>query len=423
MSDPTRPPAPLVHEPPPPDVTVEESAPTPAPPSAPPAPEPRRPFEGAPGHRSAASRGDDPQAAVDTREISLAALAEAARRVQPAGEDAEPVVDLVEAERREAAGAPAEDVAPDQIAPEPTDAGSADATVDTGAVEGADADAGEPAGDGEVAAPGAPDRSPIDPRIRERRVAVTRAEGRRRLHILLTVVCVASAIGIAWLVVQSPLLAVRTVNVAGTSRESQAAVRSAARVKDGSALLFVDTGAVARRVEALPWVASARVSRELPNDLTITVVERVPVAWTRRPVPRGAPRGTQGELVVIDRSGRVLTGVPYPPTGVPELVGLTKVPDRGGRIEPAGPAAALAALPDALRAQTRSLTMRHGQGALELAAVSGGAIPPAGEVRLGSLEEIGPKGLAALAVLDQLGVDGEHVRYIDVRVPGAPATR
>jgi cell division protein FtsQ len=236
-------------------------------------------------------------------------------------------------------------------------------------------------------------------------------------------VCIASAIGIAWLVVQSPLLAVRTVNVAGTSRESQAAVRSAAGVKDGSALLFVDTGAVARRVEALPWVASARVSRELPNDLTITVVERVPVAWARRPVPRGAPRGTQGELVVIDRSGRVLTGVPYPPTGVPQLVGLTKVPDRGERIEPAGPAAALAALPDALRAQTGSLTMRHGQGVLQLAAVSGGAIPAAGEVRLGDLEEIGPKGLAALAVLDQLAIDGQHVRYIDVRVPGAPATR
>ncbi len=368
---------------------------------------------------------------MDTREIPLAALAAAARRAQAPAGATEPVVDLVEEERREA-GTPGETVpgrdAPDQVEPDRVGLPNGTAT-DPGGDEVTDADARGPAADGEIGdlaepgAPGAPDRSPIDPRIRERRVAVTRAEGRRRLRILLTVVCIASAVGIAWLVVQSPLLAVRTVNVAGTNRESQAAVRAAAGVKDGSALLFVDTGAVARRVEALPWVASARVSRQLPSDLTITVVERVPVAWARRPAPRGAPRGTPGELVVIDRSGRVLTAVPYPPTGVPQLVGLTKVPDRGGRIEPAGPAAALAALPDALRAQTRSLTMRHGQGALALAAVSGGAIPAAGEVRLGGLEEIGPKGLAALAVLDQLAADGERVRYIDVRVPGAPATR
>ena len=40
-----------------------------------------------------------------------------------------------------------------------------------------------------------------------------------------------------------------------------------------------------------------------------------------------------------------------------------------------------------------------------------------------SLDEVAAKGAAALAVLDQLASDGEHVHYIDVRVPGAPATR
>ena len=46
-----------------------------------------------------------------------------------------------------------------------------------------------------------------------------------------------------------------------------------------------------------------------------------------------------------------------------------------------------------------------------------------GEVRLGSLDEIGAKSAAALAVIYQLALDGEHVDYVDVRVPGAPATK
>jgi hypothetical protein len=84
---------------------------------------------------------------------------------------------------------------------------------------------------------------------------------------------------------------------------------------------------------------------------------------------------------------------------------------------------ALAALPDALRAQTAALVVRHGQGVLALGTPPGGARPAAGQVRLGRLEEVGQKGAAALAVLDQLVRDGDTVRYVDVRVPGSPASR
>jgi cell division protein FtsQ len=237
------------------------------------------------------------------------------------------------------------------------------------------------------------------------------------------VVAVASALGIAWLVVQSPFLAVDTITVKGASRESAAAVQAAAGVKDGSALLLVDTAAVARRVEKLPWVAQAKVERELPTSLTITVLERSPIAWVRRPVPSGSPEGTLGAIVVVDRSGRVLGDEPQPPVGLPELIGVTRVPDRGDRITPAAPARAIAELPDALRAQTASLHRRHGQAVLELVReLAGGAKPAAGEVKLGNFQAIGAKGAAALAVLDQLFAGREQVGYIDVRVPGAPAT-
>jgi hypothetical protein len=111
-----------------------------------------------------------------------------------------------------------------------------------------------------------------------------------------------------------------------------------------------------------------------------------------------------------------------PPPGVPEIRGVRSVPPRGSRIEPAG-ATALAQLPTTLRAETTMLRIHDGEGVLELGTVSGGALPTAGEVRLGDLEQMGPKGAAALAVLDALASEGRRVRYVDVRVPNAPATR
>lgn len=61
-----------------------------------------------------------------------------------------------------------------------------------------------------------------------------------------------------------------------------------------------DTGDLARRVERVGGVVSARVERRLPGTLRITVVERVPLAFA--PGPDG--------LVPLDSAGRAL---PYDP--------------------------------------------------------------------------------------------------------------
>lgn len=276
----------------------------------------------------------------------------------------------------------------------------------------------DPELDGVEAGPGR-----IDPRIRERRIAITRAQGRRRLRIMLVAVAIASVIGIAWLIVMSPLLAVNDVKIQGTLHESPESVRAAANVSDGSALLFVDTGAAARRIEKLPWIASAKVDRRLPNGLRITVVERAPAAWVRRPPPAGSPRGAEGSAALVDATGRVLGDELTPPLGLPEIRGTQRLGAPGSRISPARPALALALLPPALRTQVASLTRQRGEPVLVLVAPPGGPAPAARQVRLGVLEDVMAKGAAALAVLQQLTTDKAHVSYIDVRVPGAPATK
>jgi hypothetical protein len=76
-----------------------------------------------------------------------------------------------------------------------------------------------------------------------------------------------------------------------------------------------------------------------------------------------------------------------------------------------------------LRAQVGAVTEDDGGAVLVLVTPPGGAEPAADEVRLGALREVAAKGAAALAVLDQLTRDEARVSYVDVRVPGAPATR
>lgn len=249
---------------------------------------------------------------------------------------------------------------------------------------------------------------PIDPRIRARRVAVTRAAGKRRLRILLSVVTLLCGFGLAWLTVQSPLLDVDHVRVVGAQQASRTAILEAAHVHRGAALLFIDTGAIARRVERVPGVGAAHVSRDLPGTLRIRVTERAPLAWARGP----------GGAVVIDRDGRVIRTTAAPPAGLAELRGLTRAGAPGTLVAPRGAANVLARLPAALRARVGAVLVAHGDVALRLSGAGGGV--PAAEVRLGPPTDVAAKGAAALAVLQSLGAHA--VAYVDVRVPDAPTT-
>lgn len=135
---------------------------------------------------------------------------------------------------------------------------------------------------------------------------------------------------LAWVLLASPLLAVRTVAVTGTSRLTVAQVRAAADVVRGTPLALVDAAAVVRRVEMLRPVADVRVSRGWPGTLRLRVVERVPVAGVV------TPAGVQ----LVDADGVSFATVPALPPGLVRL----QVTQPG----PADPAtrAALAVLDD-----------------------------------------------------------------------------
>ena len=115
-------------------------------------------------------------------------------------------------------------------------------------------------------------------------------------------------VGLGLLLYFTPIMSARNVVVVGVGAVTQDEVVAAANVQPGMPLLQVDTDAVAERVAAIRRVASARVQRQYPSTLRVTVVERVPV------VVKDYPDGPHQ----FDRDGVDFATAP-PPAGVPYL--------------------------------------------------------------------------------------------------------
>jgi cell division protein FtsQ len=244
----------------------------------------------------------------------------------------------------------------------------------------------------------------IEPRFRQRLIEVRRLEGRRRLRVLLILAGFALVGLLAWAAARSPLLNVDQVRIVGATRATPASISADSGVHTGMAMVDVDEGGAARRLQAVPWILRAHVARHWPATVTVTVVERVPVAAV--PGPAG--------VAVVDRTGRVLTAGPVPPPGLPLLLGLPPAGPPGTRV--GGRAADLLAVAQAMPPQVT-------QRVAGVAAAEGGQLElrlkPAGVVRLGPPDQLAEKMLATETVLAQ--VDLTRLAVLDVRVPASPA--
>jgi cell division protein FtsQ len=249
-----------------------------------------------------------------------------------------------------------------------------------------------------------PSTAPIDPRIRARRIAVRRDEGRRRLH-RLTALGVILAVGVASvLVTRSPLLDVDRVAVSGAAHTSPDAVRTATGIRRHSPMTDLDLGRARDGVLLLPWVKTVSISKQWPGTVKVSVVERNAVA---------AAPATAGGYVLVDAEGRLLEAVPAPPAGVAVLVDVAPAGAAGGVLDPsAGATLAVArALPKELVPQVAGVVATADGVALRLAV--------GGTVRLGATDGLGPKLLAVATFLAQ--VDLTDLCTLDVRVPSAPS--
>ena len=127
--------------------------------------------------------------------------------------------------------------------------------------------------------------------------------------VFFALMAIALVAGLGWALLESRFFVVRGVQVTGTHLVTPAQVRSAADVRAGVPLIRVNDAAVAHRVERLRQVQSARVTRDWPDKVLISVTERVPAL---------AVPASQG-YDLIDKYGVVVESVSEQPLDTPVL--------------------------------------------------------------------------------------------------------
>jgi len=132
------------------------------------------------------------------------------------------------------------------------------------------------------------------------------------------VLCVGVAIvlGAGWWITNSPVFDLGSLQVRGNAHVTSADVRRLSGLSSSTNVLWFHPGPAERRLEANPWILEARISRDLPSGLTVTIEERVPVAVTggRHPMLVAAdgmvlaPAGQDSALPVVKTTGRPSVG-------------------------------------------------------------------------------------------------------------------
>ena len=254
--------------------------------------------------------------------------------------------------------------------------------------------------------------SGIDDALLVRRRELMRAQGRRRLMILLAVVGTLGVLGGYKLLEMSSAFAVDNVAVNGAPPGLRAEIAAAvSATAAGHSLLTVDRGAIERRLEQMPYVRSVSIDRAFPHTLAVTVqVERPAVAVE---IAKTA--------YLVSADGRVLESRSTPPAHLPIVqlpAGTTLLVGRASG--DANVDAALSVLrqatPDFVHHVGR-ITELQPHGGL-ITAVVGTRL----KLRLGTPDQLPLKLAVVERVMKRITrAQRAEVAYIDVSAPGRPA--
>lgn len=150
---------------------------------------------------------------------------------------------------------------------------------------------------------------------RRRRRLVERAEVRRftrrsrhRRAIGITAASVVLVLGVSILVaVFSPLMALRTIEIKGTSRVDATQLRQALSDQIGTPLARIDFGAIKQDIAGFPLIESYVTEEAPPHTLVVTVTERTPVVAVK----------TGDSFALVDPAGIVVQSSPTQPDTMP----------------------------------------------------------------------------------------------------------
>jgi cell division septal protein FtsQ len=215
--------------------------------------------------------------------------------------------------------------------------------------------------------------------------------------------------GAAWatvVVVRLPAFHLKSLEVSGLSHVTRADVVARAAIDPDADVWLLDRSAIARRVEAIPYVETARIHVRPPADVRIDVSERLASACVRD--------GT-GRSVTIDAAPRVLE--PGCAPALPVYVVRDRLDATPGAFLNDGELASLVADARALAGSGDTYrAFEHDAFGQFEATLSDGI-----RVRFGDDDDdLAGKQRLIDPILAQLGPRAEDVRAVDLRAPSTP---
>jgi hypothetical protein len=176
----------------------------------------------------------------------------------------------------------------------------------------------------------------IDTRLRQRRILVRRAAGRRRLRGVFIAGGISVAVVLLLGVLASSLFSIRQITLVGNRYADPDALRAVIVELDGTPALLADTTKFEEQLEEIPWVDDARVRVSFPNSASIEIRDRTPVT---------AMPGADGRTRVLDTEGRVLDLIEGQPIALVWISGPLTLDAPAGHFAPPGPSWASALVP------------------------------------------------------------------------------
>ena len=229
---------------------------------------------------------------------------------------------------------------------------------------------------------------------------------RSRIRRLVVAVVVLGALATGgYAIATSSLFGITGIEVVGTSHTT--AVIDASGLRVGQNALGLDRAAAAARVEALPFVADARVERAGTLGVRVVVVERRPAIVAH----------VAGAVLVLDQNGVVMQGDAIPAT-------LPVIALSGGSEPPLDPAA-LEAVKEALgfwRAVGAEMRSRMGDVFFSQDGMVSFSLDGA-RILFGRPDAIPAKMGAIASVMLRVAAEHKTVTQINVSAPTRPAAR
>jgi len=204
----------------------------------------------------------------------------------------------------------------------------------------------------------------------------------------------------------SPFFTIHRVIVAGNKLLTAKEITSAADLPLGANIFRVNLREAAARVEAIPAVKEARLSRHFPGQITIQVTEREAIALVS---------GKDG-FYGLDDTGVCIGRLPAA-CALPVVTGVGEPPGIGKRLETRGFRIAVAVLEAFDKRLIADLAEVHVTPAETVEAYTVTGV----KIYLGRPERLSEKGVLLSRILETVG--GRKVAYVDLKVADRPVVR